>query len=161
MAIRDEAWCWRLLMKHKQINGVPLYTAWILGSVCVCVYVWGPGGRPGNQSCNSNPFGIWHFYHRGVNTVGRLEERWSTLPRPASPRGPTLAGHTQRTQCPQTQWHAEVNLHPQWLWFQDLNFSPNLPLWSHDPTSGPGSKHLQISCIFLFIIHVHLHITFH
>lgn len=26
-------------MKHKQINDVPLYTAWILGSVCVCV--WG------------------------------------------------------------------------------------------------------------------------
>lgn len=153
--------CWRLLKKDKQINGVPLYTDF---GERVCV--WGPGGRPGNQSRNSNPFSIWRFYHRGVNTVGRPGERWRTLPRPASPRGPTLAGHTQRTQCPQTQWHAEVNLHPHRLWFQGPNFSPNLQLWSDDSTSGKQeikllkSKHLQIMFIFPLIQHVH-HISFY
>lgn len=61
------------------------------------------GLAPGNWSRNTNPISIWHFYHRGVNTVGRPGGRRSTLLRPGSPRGPTLAGHTQRTQCPQTQ----------------------------------------------------------
>lgn len=40
------------------------------------------GLAPGNWSRNTNPIGIWRFYHRGVNTVGRPGGRCSGLALP-------------------------------------------------------------------------------
>lgn len=68
--------CCKLLVKHKQINGAPLYR--LRYSLDIrpdrCRSVCGADGTPGNQSCNETPFGIWHFYHGEVNTVGRPGE---------------------------------------------------------------------------------------
>lgn len=101
MAKRDEAGVLEIVEEAQTDQWRPTLYGVDFGECArVC---GGPGGRPGNQSRNPNPFSIWRFYHRGVNTVGRLGQRWSTPPRPARPRGPTLAGHTQRAQCPQTQ----------------------------------------------------------
>ncbi len=69
--------CWRLLRKHKQINGAPLYRLGCsfrypscLMLECVC----GANGPHSNRSRNTSPFSIWHFYHGEVNTVGRSAE---------------------------------------------------------------------------------------
>lgn len=69
--------CWRLLEKHKQINGAPLYSlaiAWIsvLTDATVCV---GPMVGPETRAVTQThvAYGIF-FYHREVNTVGRPAE---------------------------------------------------------------------------------------
>lgn len=92
--------------KHKQINGAPLYMpgrSWDIR----CDGCWsacGAFGPPGNQSCNTSPFSIWHFLPRRGKHGGEASRAVKHSAQDRSPCGPPHRVDTHRGHGPMTTW---------------------------------------------------------